>query len=100
LSKIAFQYYPLDLNPASNPFITSWWPLALTDPALFQVTLQTASWDDEFHARNGFPDSELLMKDSVSLLRHKVQHQTLAFQDATMNAVVTLAAIEVMSLMS
>ncbi|KAE9366220.1 hypothetical protein N431DRAFT_352569 [Stipitochalara longipes BDJ] len=94
LSKIAFQYYPLDLNPSSNPFVTSWWPLALTDPALFHVTLQTASWDDELHARKGFAHSELLMKDSVSLLRHKIQDQSLAFQDATMNAVVTLAAIE------
>lgn len=95
LSKITFQYYPLDLNPASNPFVTSWWPLALADPALFHVTLQTASLDDELHARKGFPHPELLMKDSVSLLRHKVGDQSLAFQDATMNAVVTLAAIEV-----
>jgi hypothetical protein len=100
LSKIAFQYYPLDLNPSSNPFVTSWWPLALTDPALFHVTLQTASLDDELHARKGFPHSELLMKDSVSLLRHKIQDQSLAFQDATMNAVVTLAAIEVTILTS
>jgi hypothetical protein len=69
--------------------------LALTDPALFHVTLQTASWDDELHARKGFAHSELLMKDSVSLLRHKIQDHSLAFQDATMNAVVTLAAIEV-----
>jgi hypothetical protein len=95
LSKIAFQYYPLDLDPASNPFVVSWWPLALTDPALFHVTLQTASLDDELQARNGFPHSEILMKDSVSLLRHKIQDRSLAFQDATMNAVVTLAAIEV-----
>ncbi|RDW57214.1 hypothetical protein BP5796_12664 [Coleophoma crateriformis] len=94
LSKIAFQYYPLDLNPASNPFVTSWWPLALTDPALFHVSLQTASLDDELHASKGFPHSELLMKDSVSLLRHKIQHESLAFQNATMNAVITLAAIE------
>ena len=35
------------------------------------------------------------MKDSVSLLRYKIQDRSLAFQDATMNAVVTLAAIEV-----
>ena len=35
------------------------------------------------------------MRDSVSLLRHKIQDKSLAFQDATMNAVVTLAAIEV-----
>lgn len=94
LTKIAFQYYPLDLNPASNPFVTSWWPLALTDPALFHVTLQTASLDDELRANKGFPHSEILMKDSVSLLRDKIQYQSLAFQDATMNAVVTLAAIE------
>jgi hypothetical protein len=95
LSRIAFQYYPLDMNPASNPFVVSWWPLALSDPALFHVSLQTASLDDELQARKGFPHSELLMKDSVSLLRDKIQHQSLAFQDATMNAVVTLAAIEV-----
>jgi len=36
------------------------------------------------------------MKDSLSLLRHKIQDSSLAFQDATMNAVVTLAAIEVL----
>jgi len=100
LSKIAFQYYPLDLDPSSNPFVTSWWPLALNDPALFHVTLQTASWDDELHARKGFAHSELLMKDSVSLLRLKIEDQSLAFQDATMNAVVTLAAIEVIILTS
>ncbi|KAG0651509.1 hypothetical protein D0Z07_1534 [Hyphodiscus hymeniophilus] len=94
LSKIAFQYYPLELNPASNPFLASWWPLSLHDPLLFHVTLQTASWDDEMNARRGFPHSELLMKDSVSLLRHRVQDQSLAFRDATMNAVITLAAIE------
>ncbi|KAF4770956.1 hypothetical protein HAV15_012504 [Penicillium sp. str.  len=29
LHKIAFQYYPLDLNATSNPFLISWWPLAL-----------------------------------------------------------------------
>jgi len=68
LSKIAFQYYPLDMNPASNPFITSWWPRALADPALFHVSLQTASLDDEFHAKKGFLHSELLMKDSLSLI--------------------------------
>jgi hypothetical protein len=96
LSKIAFQYYPLDLNPSSNPFITSWWPLALSDPALFNVSLQTACLDDELLAQRGFPDSEILMKDSVSLIRRKVQDNSLAFQDATMDAVVTLAAIEVM----
>ena len=64
------------------------------------MTLQTASLDDELHARKGFAQSELLMKDSVSLLRHKIQDQSLAFQDATMNAVVTLAAIEVIVLTS
>ena len=102
LSKIAFQYYPLDLNPASNPFVASWWPLALQDPLLFHVTLQTASWDDEYRAskERGFPHSEMLMKDSVTLLRRKIQDQFLAFEDATMNAVVTLAAIEVMYALS
>ena len=83
------------MNPVSNPFVASWWPLALTDPLLFHVTLQTASWDDEYLVKKGFPHSELLMNDSVSLLRHKIQDQSLAFQDATMNAVITLAAIEV-----
>ena len=74
--------------------------MALADPALFHVTLQTASLDDEVHAKKGFPHSELLMKDSVSLLTHKIQYQSLAFQDATMNTVVTLAAIEVTILTS
>ncbi|MAD86706.1 MAG: hypothetical protein CL912_27430 [Deltaproteobacteria bacterium] len=95
LSKIAFQYYPLDLNPNSNPFINSWWPLALADPALFNVSLQTASLDAELHAQKGFYQSAILMHDAVSLIRHKIDDPTLAFQDATMDAVVTLAAIEV-----
>ncbi|KAK0114048.1 hypothetical protein ONS95_014288 [Cadophora gregata] len=94
LSKIAFQYYPLDLNPNSNPFINSWWPLALADPALFNVSLQTASLDTELHAQKGFHQSAILMNDAVSLIRHKIDDPTLAFQDATMDAVVTLAAIE------
>ncbi|KAG9234983.1 hypothetical protein BJ875DRAFT_287337 [Amylocarpus encephaloides] len=94
LSKIAFQYYPLDLNPTSNPFVVSWWPLALTDPALFHVSLQTASLDDELLAEKGFPDSQALMADSVALVRRKVQNPSLACQDSTMDAVVTLAAIE------
>ena len=40
------------------------------------------------------------MRDSVSLLRRKIQDPSQAFQDATMNAVVTLAAIEVSQLSS
>ncbi|TVY73474.1 hypothetical protein LSUE1_G005236 [Lachnellula suecica] len=94
LSKIAFQYYPLELNPSSNPFITSWWPLALADPALFHVSLQTACLDDELQAQTGFVHSQILMRDAVSLVRRKVQDPLLAFQDATMNAVITMAAIE------
>ncbi|KAG4435192.1 hypothetical protein IFR05_009331 [Cadophora sp. M221] len=94
LSKIAFQYYPLDLNPNSNPFINSWWPLALADPALFNVSLQTASLDAELQAQKGFYQSAILMRDAVSLIRHKIDDPTLAFQDATLDAVVTLAAIE------
>ncbi|KAK7414961.1 hypothetical protein QQX98_006286 [Neonectria punicea] len=94
LSNIAFQYYPLDLDLASNPFVVSWWPLALEDPALFHVSLQTASLDEELRAQNGFPISGLLMADSVSLVRQKIEHSSLAFQDGTLNSVVTLAAIE------
>lgn len=96
LSKIAFQYYPLDLDPTSNPFVASWWPLALTDTALFNVSLQTASLDDELRAEKGFPHSDTLMADSVALVRQKIQNPSLAFQDATMDAVVTMAAIEVL----
>jgi hypothetical protein len=95
LSKIAFQYYPLDLDPTSNPFIVSWWPLALSDPALFNVSLQTACLDDELHSQKGFVHSDILRRDSVSLIRRKIDDPILAFQDATMDAVVTLAAIEV-----
>lgn len=95
LNKIAFQYYPLDLNVGSNPFLVSWWPLALGDPALFHVSLQTACLDEELLAQRGFSSSELLMADSVALLRHKIEDSSLAMQDATMNAVITLAAIEV-----
>ena len=95
LHKIAFQYYPLDLNAATNPFLVSWWPLALGDPALFHVSLQTACLDEELLARRGFRTSELLMADSVALLRRKVEHTSLAVHDGTLNSVITLAAIEV-----
>ncbi|KAF5025081.1 hypothetical protein F66182_2850 [Fusarium sp. NRRL 66182] len=79
---------------ASNPFIVSWWPLALADPALFHVSIQTASLDEERRAQRGFPISELLMADSVSLIRQKIGSSLLAIQDETLNSVVTLAAIE------
>jgi hypothetical protein len=95
LSNIAFQYYPLDMDMASNPFVVSWWPRALADPALFHVSLQTASLDEELRAQKGFSTSELLMMDSVSLVRQRIGDATLAFQDETLNSVVTLAAIEV-----
>ncbi|KAF1847325.1 uncharacterized protein K460DRAFT_426042 [Cucurbitaria berberidis CBS 394.84] len=91
---IAFQYYPLDLNTASNPFVVSWWPLALADPALFHVSLQTASLDVDLRAQKGFTNSEILMADSVSLVRKRVEDPVLAFQNETMDSVVTLAAIE------
>lgn len=39
--------------------------------------------------------SELLMADSVALVRRKVQDTTLAMEDGTMNSVITLATIEV-----
>ncbi|KAK2882372.1 hypothetical protein FQN49_000427 [Arthroderma sp. PD_2] len=94
LSKIAFQYYPLDLNATSNPFLVSWWPLALGDPALFHVSLQTACLDEELLAQKGFQTSELLMADSVALLRRKIDDMSLAVQDGTINSVITLAAIE------
>ncbi|KAL4744113.1 hypothetical protein BDV11DRAFT_210787 [Aspergillus similis] len=94
LHKIAFQYYPLDLNPTSNPFLVSWWPLALGDPALFHVSLQTACLDEELLAQRGFHASEILMTDSVALLRRKILDPSLAVQDGTMNSVITLAAIE------
>ncbi|KAJ5297419.1 hypothetical protein N7508_007668 [Penicillium antarcticum] len=94
LHKIAFQYYPLDLNATSNPFLISWWPLALGDPALFHVSLQTACLDEELLAQKGFQSSEILMADSVSLLRSKIDDMSLAVQDGTMNSVITLATIE------
>ncbi|KAH7319595.1 hypothetical protein B0I35DRAFT_215515 [Stachybotrys elegans] len=94
LSSVAFQYYPLDMNMTSNPFVVSWWPLALADPALFHVSLQTASLDEERRARKGFPVSELLMMDSVTLLRRSVEDSSSAFRTETLNSVVTLAAIE------
>lgn len=95
LHKIAFQYYPLDLNATTNPFLVSWWPIALGDPALFHVSLQTACLDEELLAQRGFHTSELLMADSVALLRRKVEDTSLAVQDGTMNSVITLATIEV-----
>lgn len=95
LHKIAFQYYPLDLEPISNPFLISWWPLALGDPALFHVSLKTACLDEERAAQKGFQSSEILMADSVALLRRKINSTSLAVQDGTMNSVITLATIEV-----
>lgn len=95
LHKIAFEYYPLDLDPASNPFLLCWWPLALGDPALFHVSLQTACLDEELSAQRGFRTSQLLMADSVALLRQKVDDVSLAVQDGTLNSVITLAAIDV-----
>lgn len=95
LSSIAFQYYPLDLNMESNPFIVSWWPLALADQALFHVSLQTASLYEELQAQKGFPISDLLMVDSIALVRRRIEDSSLAFQDETLDSVVTLAAIEV-----
>ncbi|PMB72073.1 hypothetical protein BM221_002173 [Beauveria bassiana] len=92
--QIAFQYYPLDRNPHSNPFLVSWWPLALGDPVLFHVSLQTACLDEEFFGQKGFQTSEQLMSDSVVLLRRKVQDVSLAMQDSTINSVITLATIE------
>ncbi|KAF2822606.1 hypothetical protein CC86DRAFT_410202 [Ophiobolus disseminans] len=94
LSNIAFQYYPLDKNAASNPFVVSWFPLALADPALFHVSLQTASLDMELREQKGFATSDILMADSVSLVRLKIANPVLAIQDETMDAVITLAAIE------
>jgi hypothetical protein len=46
-------------------------------------------------AQKGFQTSELLMVDSVALLRRKVEYMSLAVQDGTMNSVITLATIEV-----
>lgn len=79
----------------SNPFVVSWWPLCLADPALFHVSLQTASLDEELRAQKGFPLSEMLMMDSVALVRRKIEDSSEAFHDETLNSVVTLAAIEV-----
>lgn len=95
LSTITFQYYPLDLNMESNPFVVSWWPRALADQTLFTVSIQTASLDQELRAQKGFPISEVLMADSVSLVRRKIDSPFFACQDETLNSVVALAAIEV-----
>ncbi|KAI1565147.1 Fungal-trans-2 domain containing protein [Pyrenophora tritici-repentis] len=94
LSDITFQYYPLDPDMSSNPFVVSWWPLALGDPALFHVSLQTACLDLELKAQRGFLNSEILMNDSVSLVRQRVENPLLRYKDETMDSVVTLAAIE------
>lgn len=94
LSHIAFQYYPLDLDIMSNPFVVSWWPLALADPALFHVSLQTASLDLDLRAQKGFTNSEILMADSVSLVRRRITDPAAALQDETLDSIITLAAIE------
>jgi hypothetical protein len=74
--------------------VTSWFPLALADPALFHVSLQTASLDIELRAQKGFTNSDILMADSVSLVRIKIEDPVRAIQDETLDSVVTLAAIE------
>jgi hypothetical protein len=74
--------------------VVSWFPLALADPALFHVSIQTASLDVELRAQKGFKNSDILMADSVSLVRLKITDPILAIQDETMSSVVTLAAIE------
>lgn len=94
MSHIAFQYYPLDLDITSNPFVVSWWPLALADPTLFHVSLQTASLDLDLRAQKGFANSEILMADSVSLVRQKIVSPTEALHDETLDSIITLAAIE------
>ena len=78
----------------SNPFVVSWWPLALADPALFHVSLQTASLDIDSRVQKGFANSEILMADSVSLVRQKIINPASALQDETMDSIITLAAIE------
>jgi hypothetical protein len=62
---------------------------------LFHVSLQTASLDIEMRAQNGFDNSEVLMADSISLVRRRVEDPLQAYEDETMDSVVTLAAIEV-----
>jgi hypothetical protein len=74
--------------------VVSWFPSALADPALFHVSLQTASLDVELRAQKGFKNSDILMADSVSLVRSKVKDPVLAIQEETMGSIVTLAAIE------
>jgi hypothetical protein len=74
--------------------VVSWFPSALADPALFHVSLQTASLDIELRERKGFTNSDILMADSVHLVRLKIEDPVLAVQDETMDSVVTLAAIE------
>lgn len=78
----------------SNPFVVSWWPLALADPTLFHVSLQTASLDLDLRAQKGFANSEILMADSVSLVRRKITDSAGALQDETLDSIITLAAIE------
>jgi len=73
----------------------SWWPLALADPPLFHVSLQTACLDDEFFNGRGFVHSDILMRDTVSLVRERVGDPEMAFRDEMLDSVVTMAAIEV-----
>ncbi|EGY18141.1 C6 zinc finger domain-containing protein [Verticillium dahliae VdLs.17] len=49
---------------------------------------------EELLAQKGFQSSEVLMVDSVALLRRKVEDLSLAVQDGTLNSVITLATIE------
>jgi hypothetical protein len=64
-------------------------------PTLIHCLSSVCSLDDELQAGKGFPRSEILMRDSLTLVRHKIQDSSLAFQDATMVAVIALAILEV-----
>jgi hypothetical protein len=48
----------------------------------------------ELRAQNGFSNSDILMADSVSLVRSKLKDPVRAISDDTLSSVVTLAAIE------
>ncbi|EAQ86139.1 hypothetical protein CHGG_07392 [Chaetomium globosum CBS 148.51] len=69
--------------------------LRYTPVALAAPSGECTCLDEELLAQKGFHNSEILMADSVALLRRKVENESLAVQDGTMNSVITLATIEV-----
>jgi hypothetical protein len=69
-----------------------------TDSVLFHVILQLSALDlESLKGQNDGTHSNLLKRECMRLLRHRVQDPVLGSSDQTIGAVTLLAAIEVSS---